>query len=141
MLQLGEEAKRIFSCISDEPLKLQSRYFQGAHLGSNCSCGKELLCYLCLGRRLQGGGGGLVPPGQRGAEPLHLAQVDQEGAVGAVHAIEGVARVRGPTGAHPLQVRPQKQSLVEPCWVTMSTSANRCSPIENTAPVSRRPAV
>lgn len=54
-------------------------------------------------KRLWGRCGCVVPPGQRGAEPLHLAQVDEEGAVGAVHPVEGVARVRGPAGAHPLE--------------------------------------
>lgn len=50
-----------------------------------------------------GGGAGVIPPGQRGAEPLHFAQVDQEGAIGTVHPIEGVARVWRPPGTHPLQ--------------------------------------
>lgn len=59
--------------------------------------------YLFLGRRLQGGCSSLVPPGQRGAEPLHLAQVDEKGAVRAVHAIKCIARVRGPTSTHPLE--------------------------------------
>lgn len=47
-------------------------------------------------------GGRLVPPRQRGAEPLDLTEVDEEGALGAVHPKEGVARVRGPACAHPL---------------------------------------
>lgn len=50
--------------------------------------------YLSLRLRLQGGRcSGLVPPGQRRAEPLNFAKVDEEGAVGAVHTIIGVARV------------------------------------------------
>lgn len=48
-------------------------------------------------------GSRLVPPGQRGAEPLDLAEVDEEGALGAVHSEEGVAGVRRPAGTHPLQ--------------------------------------
>lgn len=43
--------------------------------------------------RLCSGCGCVVPPGQQGAEPLHLTQVDEKGAVGAVHSVEGVARV------------------------------------------------
>lgn len=61
------------------------------------------LFHLFLGWRLQGGCSSLVPPGQRGAEPLDFAQVDEEGAVRAVHAVESIAGVRGPTGAHPLE--------------------------------------
>lgn len=49
--------------------------------------------HLSLRLRLQGGCSGLVPPGQRGAEPLNLTKVDEEGAVGAVDAIKGIARV------------------------------------------------
>lgn len=45
----------------------------------------------------------VVPPGQRGAEPLHFTEVDKEGAVGAIDTIEGVARVRGPACSHPLK--------------------------------------
>ena len=53
------------------------------------------LSWGCPGWRCVLGGGdvALVPPGQWGAEPLHLTQVDQEGAVGAVHVVEGIARV------------------------------------------------
>ena len=59
--------------------------------------------YLDLGEGLGSPPGGrLVPPGQRGAEPLDLTEVDEEGALGPVHPEEGVARVRGPAGAHPL---------------------------------------
>lgn len=61
--------------------------------------------YLFLWRRLQGGCGRLVPPGQWGAEPLHLAQVNEEGAVGAVHTVEGIARIGGPASTHPLEGR------------------------------------
>lgn len=50
--------------------------------------------------------GCLVPPGQRGAEPLDLTEVDEEGTLGAVHPKEGVAGVRGPAGSHPLQRGP-----------------------------------
>lgn len=63
----------------------------------------QLSCYLSFGWRLQGGCGSLVPPGQWGTEPLHLTQVDEEGAIGAVHTVKGVARVWGPTSAHPLE--------------------------------------
>jgi len=35
----------------------------------------------------------LIPPGQRGAEPLDFTKVDEERAVGAVYSIKGVARV------------------------------------------------
>lgn len=59
--------------------------------------------HLRPGQRLWAGCGCVVPPGQGGTEPLHLAQVDEEGAVGTVHSVEGVARVRGPAGAHPLE--------------------------------------
>ena len=59
--------------------------------------------YLCLGWRVQGGRGSLVPPGQRGTEPLDFAQVDEEGAIRAVHTVKGVARVRGPSSTHPLE--------------------------------------
>lgn len=51
-------------------------------------------------------GSRLVPPGQRGAEPLDLTEVDEEGAFGAVHPEEGVAGVGGPAGTHPLQRGP-----------------------------------
>lgn len=69
--------------------------------------------YLFFWRGFQGGCGRLVPPGQWGAEPLHLAQVNEEGAVGAVHAIEGIARVGGPASTHPLEGRePGNRSLI-----------------------------
>lgn len=76
--------------------------------------------YLDLGEGLGSPPGGrLVPPGQRGAEPLDLTEVDEEGALGPIHPEEGVARVRGPTGAHPLWrgpacTRGPAQSLVCP---------------------------
>lgn len=63
----------------------------------------NMSCHLSLGRGLQGRRGRLVPPGQWGAEPLHFTQVDEEGAVRAVHAVIGIARVRGPAGTHPLE--------------------------------------
>lgn len=47
--------------------------------------------------------GSMVPPGQRGAEPLDLAKVDEERAVRTVHSIKGIARVRRPPGSHPLK--------------------------------------
>lgn len=77
------------------------------------------LTHLSLGGALlHDGRGGVVPPGQRGAEPLHLAQVDEEGAVRAVHPVEGVAGVRGPPGPHPLKqnsvTRGQKQCQAMP---------------------------
>lgn len=61
------------------------------------------LQYLSLGWRFQSGCSSLVPPGQRGTKPLDFAQVDEEGAVRAVHSVEGVARIRGPANAHPLE--------------------------------------
>ncbi len=45
------------------------KYFPHLSLGGLC-----LLCML-------DGGAAVVPPGQWGAEPLHLTQVDEEGAV------------------------------------------------------------
>ena len=56
---------------------------------SHLSLGGGGLVCVCV----DGGGAAVVPPGQRGAEPLHLAQVDKEGAVGAVHPVEGIAGV------------------------------------------------
>lgn len=72
----------------------------------------KMVCYLSLGWRLQGGCSGLIPPGQRGAEPLHLAQVGEEGAIGAVHAVKGIARVRGPTSTHPLESKDPNEFLL-----------------------------
>lgn len=54
-----------------------------------------LVCVLC-------GGTAVVPPDQRGTEPLHLTQVDQKGTVWTVHTVEGIAGVGGPTCTHPL---------------------------------------
>lgn len=41
-------------------------------------------------------------PGQQGAEFLPLTKVGQDGAGGAVHAVEGIARVRAPAGSQKL---------------------------------------
>lgn len=80
-----------------------------SHANSLQTAGKKLtpnvISYLFLQRRLQGGCGRLVPPGQWGAEPLHFAQVNEEGAVGAVHTVEGITRVGGPASTHPLEGR------------------------------------
>lgn len=65
------------------------------------------LAYLDFGEGLGSPlGGRLVPPGQRGAEPLDLTEVDEEGTLGAVHPEEGVARIRGPACTHPLRRGP-----------------------------------
>lgn len=58
--------------------------------------------YLCTLRWTSSGRGAMIPPGQGGAEPLNLAQVDEEGAIRAVHSVEAVTGVRGPSGSHPL---------------------------------------
>lgn len=76
---------------------------------------KTKIRYLSLGRRLQGGGRRLVPPGQRGAEPLHLAQVDEEGAIRTVHTVKSVARVGVPTSTHPLEDREPTDVILSPC--------------------------
>lgn len=52
----------------------------------------------------------LIPPGQRGAEPLDFTKVDEERAVGAVYSIKGVARIRCPPGSHPLENREMSNS-------------------------------
>jgi len=59
--------------------------------------------YLGTGRRRRGRCGRLVPPGQGRAEPLNFTEVDEEGALGAIHAKECIAGVGSPPGPHPLQ--------------------------------------
>lgn len=83
----------------------QERYHSGHRVGRQLfyiNTNSFLSVYLFFRRRLQGGGCSLVPPGQRGAEPFNFTQVYKEGAVGAIHTVEAVARVGGPTSAHPL---------------------------------------
>lgn len=49
--------------------------------------------HLCLWYGVDGGLNALIPPGKKGAEPLHFTQVDEERTVGAIYSIEGVAGV------------------------------------------------
>lgn len=79
--------------------------------------------YLDFGEGLAGSlGGRLVPPGQRGTEPLDLTEVDEEGTLGAVHPEEGIAGVRGPAGTHPLWRGPAwaKEPAPAPCAPSVS---------------------
>lgn len=59
--------------------------------------------YLGTGQRWRGRCGRLVPPGQGRAEPLNFTEVDEEGALGAIHAKKCIAGVGSPPGPHPLQ--------------------------------------
>lgn len=74
-------------------------------------------------RRRRGPGHRVVPPGQGGTEPLDLAEVDEEGALGAVHTKESIAGVRGPAGPHPLQGAKKHVRLMEevcqPCQLLL----------------------
>lgn len=64
-------------------------------------------------RRRRGHGQGLVSPGQGGTEPLDLAEVDEERALGAIHTKKRIAGVRGPAGPHPLQGAKKHMGLIE----------------------------
>lgn len=70
--------------------------------------------YLRPGRRRRRGHSHRpVSPGQGRAEPLDLAEVDEEGALGAIHAKKRIAGVRGPAGPHPLRGAKKHVRLVE----------------------------
>lgn len=83
---------------------------------SNCANAKLFERSVCWGsfcphlslrrlrwlRTLRRWAAAVVPPGQWGAEPLHLTEVNEKGAVGAVHTVEGIAGVRCPACPHPL---------------------------------------
>lgn len=80
--------------------------------------------YLRPWRRWRRGlGHGPVSPGQGGTEPLNLTEVDEEGALGAIHAKKGIAGVRGPAGPHPLQRAKKHVGLTEetcqPCQLPL----------------------
>lgn len=75
--------------------------------------------------RVLGGGAAVVPPGQRGAEPLHFTQVDEEGAVRAINAIEGVARIGCPACTHPLKDGQRSHSLGAPSLNQQAFITNR----------------
>lgn len=61
--------------------------------------------------RMLSRGAAVIPPDQRGAEPLHFTQVDEEGTVRTVHTVEGIARVGCPACTHPLNDQREAKCL------------------------------